>query len=146
MDNKMENKLRRMLLVPVGKEPIPVMVEKDLQALLSALGCEAFGCAYDEVIGEDAETFHYVNDYGKLDGSSPNRAVYGAEGEIVDVIFGDFLIGAVSLTDGDPIDLPETAMRRYEERYRDSSTGLNAMKRVKFVDSEGREIIPHWEE
>lgn len=122
----------QMLLVPVLGEPHVVMVEPG--GVCDVLECEMFSCSYEERFG-DLEVWHYIDDYGKLAGSvrlggmRPNRAIYGSDGELVDLICGDFLIGAT--VEGESVDLPQEAILSYKERYRDAMTGLEALSRIR---------------
>ena len=128
-----KNNAVRMLLVPVLGEPYEVMVSSG--GVCDVLGCEMIACAYDEGFG-DLEAWHYIDDFGKTGGSvglgamRPNRAIYGRNGELVDLICGDFLIGATD-AEGDSVDLPQEAILSYKERYRDAMTGLEALSRIR---------------
>lgn len=132
---KDKNKAVRMLFVPVLGEPYVAMVESD--SICDVLGCDMFTCAYDESFGGREVCWHYIDDGGKLAGSislggiRPNRVVYGVDGERdpVDLICGDFLIGAT--VDAEPVDLPQEAILCYKERYRDIMTGLDALSRIR---------------
>lgn len=138
---KDKNKAVRMLLVPVLGEPYVTTVKSG--GICDALGCDMFTCAYDKRFG-DCEVLHYIDDNGKLAGSiglggiRPNRtiaingsniAINGSNGETVDLICGDFLIGATA--DGESIDLPQEAILYYKERYCDTMTGLDALSRIR---------------
>ena len=135
---KDENKAVRMLLVPVLGEPYVTTVNSG--DICDVLGCDMFTCAYDKRFG-DCEVLHYIDDGGKLAGSiglggiKPNRAVYGAggaggtAGTLVELICGDFLIGAT--VDGESVDLPPEALLYYKERYYDTMTGLDALSRIR---------------
>lgn len=102
-----------MLLVPVGGYPQPIMVSN----INETLQCEMFACAFDEKWSEDVEVVLYVNDAGKIDGSVPNRTIRLENCQLLDVIFGDFLIAAVDRKTASTIDLPADAVRFYQQKY-----------------------------
>lgn len=133
---KDKNKAVRMLFVPVLGEPYVTMVEPD--SICDVLGCDMFTYTYDESFGGREVCWHYIDDGGKLAGSiglggiRPNRAVYGAGGapvDLVDIVCGDFLIGAT--TDAKSVDLPQEAILYYKERYHDTMSGLEALSRIR---------------
>ncbi len=130
----------QMLLVPVWEEPRVITVEPGAQGIQDAIGCEMFECAYDERFGE-IETWHYINDSGKIKGARPNRAIYSEGGTLIDIIYGDFLISASDYVTGDTIDLPTSLINQYKEHYRDPLTGLEAMVSIR-VDRYLRGVVP----
>lgn len=128
------DKAVRMLLVPILGEPYVTTVKSG--GICDVLGCDMFTCAYDKRFG-DCEVLHYIDDSGKLAGSislggiRPNRTICSSNGEreLVDLICGDFLIGAT--VDGESVDLPPETLLYYKERYRDTMTGLDALSRIR---------------
>ena len=76
-----------VLLVSPGEHPKMVRIGAELEDLQRAVGGN-IECVYpfDEMVGL------IVNEEGKFNGSSLNRALYSEEGKLVDVIAGDFLV------------------------------------------------------
>ena len=56
------------------------------------------------------------NDEGKINGMRPCRAVYGEDGELMDIIFGPFFI--CDSRGEDFGSLSEEQLKRYEEKFR----------------------------
>lgn len=129
-----KNNAVRMLLVPVLGEPYVTTVKSG--GICDVLGCDMYTCAYDKRFG-DCEVVHYIDDGGKLAGSirlggiRPNRTIINnsSNGEVVDLICGDYLIGAIA--NGESIDLPQEAILYYKKRYHDAMTGLDALSRIR---------------
>ncbi len=103
---------KEMLLVPIGGRPQPVVVNN----INKTLRCEMFACAFDETWDDDVEVLLYVNDAGKFDGSAPNRAIW-ASGNLIDIVFGDFLIVAIDRKTASTIDMPAEVQRFYQQKY-----------------------------
>lgn len=61
------------------------------------------------------------NDEGKYNGSLPNRAIYDANGEIMDIIFGSFLIVGIG-EDGEFTSLTEEQQKHYYEMFKSRET------------------------
>ena len=104
---------KEMLLVPIGGRPQPVVVNN----INKTLRCDMFACAFDETWDDDVEVLLYVNDAGKFDGSAPNRAIRWANGELIDIVFGNFLIVAIDRKTASTIDMPAEVQRFYQQKY-----------------------------
>ena len=77
----------KILRVEPEKSPEIVHMDGTLEALQAAVGgyIEAV-CPFDDPVAI------VCNDDGKFNGMRPNRAIYDADGEIMDIIAGTFLI------------------------------------------------------
>lgn len=104
---------KEMLLVPIGGRPQPVVVNN----INKTLRCEMFACAFDETWNDDVEVLLYVNDAGKFDGSAPNQAIRWANGKLIDIVFGNFLIVAIDRKTASTIDMPAEVQRFYQQKY-----------------------------
>lgn len=99
-----------VLLVKPGMYPQQVQIDSGLAALQQA-------------VEGDIETAYYfeepvaviVNDEGKLDGSELNRAICDQDGNIVDIIAGNFLV--VGLGEEDFCSLSPELMQKFEEKF-----------------------------
>ena len=82
-----ENKTMRVVYVEPGKVAQVIDLGTELEDLQAAVGgnIEPF-YPFDEAVAI------VCNDEGKYNGMLPNRAVYGENGEMIDVIFGSFFI------------------------------------------------------
>lgn len=99
-----------VLLVKPGMYPQQVQIDSGLAALQQA-------------VEGDIETAYYfeepvaviVNDEGKLNGSELNRAIWDQDGNIVDIIAGNFLV--VGLGEEDFCSLSPELMQKFEEKF-----------------------------
>ena len=112
-----------VLLVSPGEHPKTVRIGAELEDLQSAVGGN-IECVYpfDEMVGL------IVNEEGKFNGSSLNRALYSEEGKLVDIIAGDFLV--VGLTEDSFGSLTEEQMRHYEQKFHQPETFVKMGKSI----------------
>ena len=98
--------LMDVLLVKPGEYPKPVQIGTELEDLQEAVG-GYIQCVYpyEEPVGI------ICNEEGKLNGAVLNRALYGEDGELQDIIAGDFLV--VGLTEESFGSLTDEQMKRY---------------------------------
>lgn len=101
----------KVLLVEPGKAPRETELAGDLESMQAAVG-GIIQCVYP---------FHeravlVCNDEGKLLGLPLNRAVFNDNGQLVDVISGNFFIAG--LGEEELTDLPQPLMQRYAQRFR----------------------------
>lgn len=98
--------------VPVGEEAEPVEIENSLGSL------QRYVHGYIEVIRpfEDRDVVVIVNEEGKINGLSPNRALMDENGDVIDIIAGDFLIASVS-EDGEFTSLTQAQIRKYTKMF-----------------------------
>lgn len=124
-----------VLKVSPGEYPCRVTVGIELKDLQSAVGghIECF-YPYEENIGL------LVNEEGKINGSKLNRAVYGEDGNLLDVIAGDFLI--VGMTEEGVGSLTEEQIKRYEEKFHQPQTFLRMGKGLMVLPVPESEIKP----
>lgn len=98
--------------VPVGKEAEPVEIENSLGPL------QRYVHGYIEVIRpfEDRDVVMILNEEGKINGLSPNRALMDENGNVIDIIAGDFLIAGVD-DEGEFTSLNEAQIRKYTKMF-----------------------------
>lgn len=108
----------KVLMVEPGKVPYETDLASDLKSLQKAVG-GTIECVYPytEPVGL------VCNDEGKLLGLPLNRAVYNDNGQLVDIISGNFFI--VGLEGEGFTDLPEHLMQKYIERFRQPEEFIN---------------------
>ena len=111
------------LLVSPGEYPKKVQIGTGLEDLQSAVG-GTVECVYpfEEMVGL------IVNEEGKFNGSTLNRALYSEDGKLVDVIAGDFLV--VGLTEDNFGSLTPDQMQRYEQKFHQPETFIRMGKSV----------------
>jgi hypothetical protein len=98
--------------VPVGEKAGPVEIENSLESLQSYVD------GYIEVIRpfEDEDVAVILNEEGKINGLSPNRALTDPDGDVYDIIAGDFLIAGLS-EDGEFTSLTQAQIRKYTKMF-----------------------------
>ena len=99
-----------VLLVQPKKAPERIQIANELSALQEAVG------GYIEAVYPFQEPVALIcNEEGKLQGLAMNRSLCTEEGEIYDVIAGDFLV--VGLSGYDFCSLTPELMQQFEERF-----------------------------
>lgn len=98
--------------VPVGEEAEPVEIENSLGSL------QRYVHGYIEVIRpfEDRDVVVIVNEEGKINGLAPNRALIDEDGDVIDIIAGNFLIVAVDDI-GEFTSLTQAQIRKYTKMF-----------------------------
>lgn len=115
----------KAMLIPVGE--MPRMVEIDgLEGLQQAVGGHIDACGW---MFDDAPTI-YVNDDGKFS-CAPNRAIYATaeddgkqswhgtvrEGDLLDIVFGDFVAVGFDPMTGEDRDITEKECEKVLARF-----------------------------
>ena len=103
----------RVLMVEPGKKAYEKEIGTSLEDMYHALDCELIETFYPF----DYEDFTVIvcDDEGKLNGSKPNRAIYGEDGKMIDIICGKFFICDCS-TDNFK-SLPDNMMEKYKKQF-----------------------------
>lgn len=109
-DIEQEQPTMDVLLVKPGMYPQQVKIGCELEDLQAAVGghIEAVYPFYDPVA-------IICNDEGKFNGSELNRALRDEDGQMYDIVAGDFLI--VGLGDEDFSSLPPELMAKFEQQF-----------------------------
>lgn len=102
----------RVLMVEPGKKAYEKEIGTKLEELYSALNCDCIQTFYPF----DADAVVLVcDDEGKINGSRPNRAIYGEDGKIMDIICGKFFICDCSTNRFQS--LPDDMMQKYKKQF-----------------------------
>ena len=101
----------RVLMVEPGKKAYEKEIGTKLEELYSALSCDCIQTFYPY---EDLVVI-VCDDEGKLNGSRPNRAIYGEDGKMMDIICGKFFFCDCS-TDRFQ-SLPDDMMQKYKKQF-----------------------------
>ena len=113
--SEFENKLPEdqkldVLLVKPGMYPQQVQIDTGLEALQKAVGGDI-----EAVYPYSEPVALVVNEEGKLIGSELNRGLRTEEGELYDIVAGDFLV--VGLGEEDFTSLSPELMQKFEEKF-----------------------------
>lgn len=105
-----QKKLMDVLLVKPGMYPQAVQIGSELEDLQKAVGGDI-----EAVYPFNEEVALVVNDEGKINGSELNRALRDDNGQIYDIIAGDFLV--VDLGEEDFASLSPELMEQFEKEF-----------------------------
>lgn len=122
----------KVLFVEPGKVPRETEIEPGLDSLRVAVGghIEAI-YPFEDPVGI------LCNEEGKLERLPLNRALYDDEGDIYDILAGNFLI--VGLGKEDFADLPDDLIAKYKERFlhpEEFAFTANGIRVIKLPDPE----------
>lgn len=116
----------RVLLVRPMKPPEVCEIQHDLRSLQDVVG----GCI-EAVYPYEEPVALVCNDEGKLTGLPLNRAIKDSEGQVADIIAGDFFICDASGEDFGSLsdrDIQKfSAMFRYPEKFVRTTDGIQAV-------------------
>ena len=100
-----------VLMVEPGKAPYEMQIGDDLQSMQSVVG------GYIQAVYPFEQPVALVcRESGKLDGLTLNRALRDADGDIYDIVAGNFFI--VGLGQNDFTDLPHDLAEQFAEQFR----------------------------
>ncbi len=100
----------RVLMVEPGKAPYEAELDGGLESMRKAVGGDIEGYyPYEDPV------VIVCNDEGKINGLPLNRAVYGQDGEMVEIIAGTFFIAG--LGEEDFTGLPNYFMEKYKRQF-----------------------------
>ena len=100
-----------VLMVEPGKAPYETQIGDDLQSMQALVG------GYIQAVYPFEQLVALVCcESGKLDGLPLNRALRDADGDIYDIVAGNFFI--VGLGESDFTDLPHELAERFAEQFR----------------------------
>ena len=100
-----------VLMVEPGKAPYEMQIGSDLQSMQALVG------GYIQAVYPFEQPVALVCcESGKLDGLPLNRALRDADGDIYDIVAGNFFI--VGLGESDFTDLPHELAEQFAERFR----------------------------
>ena len=100
-----------VLMVEPGKTPYETQIGDDLQSMQALVG------GYIQAVYPFEQPVVLVCcESGKLDGLPLNRALLDADGDIYDIVAGNFFI--VGLGQSDFTDLPHELAERFAEQFR----------------------------
>ena len=107
------NEMMKVLYIQVGKKPQVIEIKHTLKEMQRSVG--GIISAYSPF---DDGSVIILNDTGKIDGLEFNRVVYDENGEIADIIAGDFFICYAPPDRPDFSNLPDELIRKYSELFK----------------------------
>ena len=107
------NEMMKVLYIQVGKKPQVIEIKHTLNEMQRLVG--GIISAYSPF---DDGSVIILNDTGKIDGLEFNRVIYDENGEIADIIAGDFFICYASPDKPEFSSLPDELIRKYSELFK----------------------------
>ena len=112
-----------VLMVEPGKAPYEMQIGDDLQSMQAVVG------GYIQAVYPFEQPVALVCcESGKLDGRPLNRALRDADGDIYDIVAGNFFI--VGLGQNDFTDLPHELAERFAEQFRQPEMFLRVNDKI----------------
>ena len=112
-----------VLMVEPGKAPYETQIGDGLQSMQALVG------GYLEAVYPFEQPVALVcRESGRLDGLTLNRALRDADGDIYDIVAGNFFI--VGLGESDFIDLPHELAERFAEQFRQPEMFLRESDKI----------------
>ena len=100
-----------VLMVEPGKAPYEMQIGSDLQSMQALVG------GYIQAVYPFEQPVALVcNEYGKRDGLPFNRALRDSDGDVYDIVAGNFFIAGLGQSDF--TDLPHELAEQFAERFR----------------------------
>ena len=110
---KTMSEMMKVLYIQAGKKPQVIEIRHTLGEMQRLVG----GTISSFMPFNDGSVI-ILNDNGKIDGLPLNRAVYDKNGEIADIIAGDFFICYAALDSSEFSSLPDELIRKYSELFK----------------------------
>ena len=107
------NEMMKVLYIQVGKKPQVIEIKHTLNEMQRLVG--GIISAYSPF---DDGSVIILNDTGKIDGLEFNRVIYDENGEIADIIAGDFFICYAPPDRPDFSSLPDELIQKYSELFK----------------------------
>ena len=113
----------KVLLIDPNKPPRPSDIDKTLEAMQSLVGG-----LIQAVYPFDEPVALVCNEEGKLDGLPLNRALRDEDGDIYDIVAGNFFLAGIG--EDDFIDLPDELVEQFAEQFRQPEVFVNVGGRI----------------
>ena len=102
----------RVLLFEPGKYGRAIEIDDTLEGMQQAVG----GWIEEYMPFED-EVAIVCNEEGKIQGLPPSRAIYDDEGQLLDIISGDFFIAYAPIESEKFLSIPPELEKKYLDKY-----------------------------
>ena len=114
----------KALKIEPGKAPERIDIDNELEALQDAVG------GYIQVLYPDPHrpVGLICNEEGKLRGLPANRALRDEDGDIYDIVAGNFFLAGIG--EDDFIDLPDELVEQFAEQFRQPEVFVNVGGRI----------------
>lgn len=131
----MSDEKRKVLLVKPGEYARATEIGSDLESMQAAVG----GWIEEYMPFED-DVALVCNEEGKMNGLDLNRAIYSEDGQMMDIIAGDFFVCYAPIESESFQSLPDNLMDKYEKKFRFPEQFFRdeeGIKAVRFTPDQG---------
>lgn len=108
-----EKPLISVLYVEPGKYPRMMEIENSLEAMQQLVGGDI-----EEYMPFDDEVAIVCNEEGKMRGEELNRAIYGQDKQMLDIIAGKFFVCYAPIESESFLSMPKELAEKYRERFK----------------------------
>lgn len=102
-----------VLLVQPGKYPKMIEIEDSLEAMQKVVGGDI-----EEYMPFEDDIAIICNEEGKINGMPLNRAIYGEDKEMIDIIAGDFFVAYAPIESENFLSLPREMADKYHQKFK----------------------------
>ena len=126
----------KVLLVKPGEEAKMIEIDDSLSSMQQAVGG-----MIEEYMPFDDDVAIVCNEEGKLMGLPPSRAIYGDDGDLMDVMSGTFFVCYAPIESEKFLSLPPDMEKKYTEMFKSPEEFFRTSEGIKVVKMEpkGRE-------
>lgn len=117
-----------VIMVEPMEKPKVVTIDNSLESMQKAVG----GWIEEYMPFED-EVALICNEEGKINRMPLNRAIYGEDGQLMDVIAGPFFIAYAPVESENFLSLPEDLKQKYMQEFKHPETFFMSEKGIKAV-------------
>lgn len=108
-----EENMLEVIYIQAGEPPKSVRIENELEPMQ-----ELVGGHIEEYMPFEDDIAIICNEEGKILGLEPNRAIYDENGDMIEVICGDFFLCYAPIDSEEFKDFPENLKKKYEEKFK----------------------------
>jgi hypothetical protein len=128
----------KVLLVKPGEEAKMIEIDDSLSSMQQAVGG-----MIEEYMPFDDDVAIVCNEEGKLMGLPPSRAIYGDDGDLMDVMSGTFFVCYAPIESEKFLSLPPDMEKKYTEMFKSPEEFFRTSEGIKVVKMEpkGREKL-----
>lgn len=117
-----------VIMVEPRREPKVIQLEDDLKAMQQAVGGWI-----EEYMPFPDEVAIICNEEGKMTGMPLNRAIYGEDGQLLDIIAGPFFIAYAPIESEKFLSLPEDLKEKYMHQFKEPEAFFRTASGLKVV-------------
>ncbi len=99
----------KIIVVPINEVPRAIEIDGSLKSMQAIVG----GLIQIYPLRNDDNIVAICNEEGKLGGFYPNRVIFGGDGRVEDVIYGDFFLCSAPPESEDLESIPDELIDEY---------------------------------